>query len=736
MVTFLASSIKTVEEEPQIGTLPDLDSAVPAYVGLAERGPLTPTEVSSWDEYTEAFGAYKAGCMMPQTVRSFFSNGGQKCVILRRLNGTPVASNVTLQTAASGATYGTVLGTETETFELAPGDTLDISVDQGADDTATFDAAAASITCATAETYDIDDAQTLLVKIDGGSVQTATFNTADFADIDNATAAEIAAVINQDISGCFADVATDKVRITSDKQGTDSEVEVTGGTANTALGFSTTPVSGTGDVADISAVTVAEIKTVVENDVTGCTVSNVGNAVQIATDTPGVTGYIQVQATSSADTKLGLDNTEHQGTSGAAVDTLKCTASSVGEWGDSLQVRVTTPTSGKHTGNTAEFNLLVIKDSVIIETWPNVSMNDSAANFVETVVNHETTGSLYITVEDQDCGLTAPLDRPAGSTGTAVTSDLGSGSEGSAVDDATFTGGDDFDDLEAADIDLLAVPDRATVAVHNAMIAYCEVTRNGRVVGICDPPAGYTKAQIRTHNDSVTASENIGIYWPRVRIPNPSKTILGSTDLVVIPPSGMICGICARNDADKRAGPFVQPAGVYDGRMLGAVDLESDNHEVLRESTRDEVYPDRINPITWLKGYGVHVDGSRTKKGDGSFPSMGERRGISYIERVLKNGLQWVRHQNNTSALRGKVERTVRGYLLDWTNNGAFASNNPAQAFFVDGDVPGRGINNARVRAQNKLYVRVGIATAKPAEYVVILVSQDTRAIQEASLGR
>ncbi len=112
----------------------------------------------------------------------------------------------------------------------------------------TVDPTAAVITSGSSETYVISDGFTLTVIVDGGVVQTATFNTADFVAIGVATAAEIALVITDDIDGVTAaDVAGDVV-ITTASLGPSpfSTIEVTGGTANAVLNFSTTAVAGTG----------------------------------------------------------------------------------------------------------------------------------------------------------------------------------------------------------------------------------------------------------------------------------------------------------------------------------------------------------------------------------------------------------------------------------------------------------------------------------------------------------
>lgn len=97
-----------------------------------------------------------------------------------------------------------------------------------------------TVTSGNTETFTLSNGQTLTVKVDGQSAeQTVTFNTGDFGDIANALASEVAAVISTDLATPSATGGTSAgaVTITSDSGGT---IEVTGGTANAALGFPTT----------------------------------------------------------------------------------------------------------------------------------------------------------------------------------------------------------------------------------------------------------------------------------------------------------------------------------------------------------------------------------------------------------------------------------------------------------------------------------------------------------------
>lgn len=88
-----------------------------------------------------------------------------------------------------------------------------------------------------AEPYALSNGQFITLKVDDGSTQTVTFNTGDFVSIGAATAVEVAKVFNDDVTGGVAYVVGDKVQFESLTTGVNSQVEITGGTANAVLGF-------------------------------------------------------------------------------------------------------------------------------------------------------------------------------------------------------------------------------------------------------------------------------------------------------------------------------------------------------------------------------------------------------------------------------------------------------------------------------------------------------------------
>jgi hypothetical protein len=221
----------------------------------------------------------------------------------------------------------------------------------------------------------------------------------------------------------------------------------------------------------------------------------------------------------------------------------------------------------------------------------------------------------------------------------------------------------------------------------------------------------------------INLSEFGAIFWPRLEVLNPSKGVFGDTATIYTAPSGYVAGVFARTDASKDGGVYEPPAGTEVGLVRGCLGFESD--EVLDEEKRDLIYPKRINPITTTRGEGKYIDGVYTLKGNGNFPTIAERRGVIFIEQSIKDGIQFARHRNNDADLRAQLTRTCEAFLLVQMKNSAFRSKVPSEAFSVDF---GEALNPPASIFANRVNGRIGLATQKPAEFILMTYSQDTRA--------
>lgn len=281
------------------------------------------------------------------------------------------------------------------------------------------------------------------------------------------------------------------------------------------------------------------------------------------------------------------------------------------------------------------------------------------------------------------------------------------------------------------ELSLVTVPGVAAPDVHQGLLQYVQDHRRGQPFALIDLPEDASVVRARDYAQShlLGRSEFGAAYYPWLSVVSPSAR-LGSERRVAVPPSGAVAGLMARNDVARPGGLYDPPAGIDKGRLSGVVGLASD--EVMDERKRDVLYASRINPITTGVGLPFFVDGSRTLRADGSFPYVHERRTVSFIATTLRRGLQFARHRPNTEALRAEVGRTVRAFLLQQMNLGAFATQDPDTAFFVD---VSEQLNPPTSVRDGVLRVRVGLATAKPAEYIVLELVQDTRALESQVEG-
>ena len=113
------------------------------------------------------------------------------------------------------------------------------------------------------------------------------------AFLDAATAAEVAAEINADTANVVASDSSGRVKVASDTEGTSSKIQITGGSANAVLGFDTNEYSGSGDFADGSSVSAAQMATWINNESFGLTATTSAGAVVLTSDTSGSASEIE-----------------------------------------------------------------------------------------------------------------------------------------------------------------------------------------------------------------------------------------------------------------------------------------------------------------------------------------------------------------------------------------------------------------------------------------------------------
>lgn len=214
--------------------------------------------------------------------------------------------------------------------------------------------------------------------------------------------------------------------------------------------------------------------------------------------------------------------------------------------------------------------------------------------------------------------------------------------------------------------------------------------------------------------DVAQNSKFAAMYWPWVKVADP----LADNRPIVFPPLGHLAGIYARTDANRNVGKV--PAGTVDGALRFLVGLEIDS---ISQGERDLVYPSRINPLVSGTQTGLCVWGARTTSLQSEWRYINARRLFMFVEKSVYNSTHWIVFENNGPGLWARIKAQIQGFLTNLFNDGLFAGNTPAQAFFVTVDETNN--DQASIDA-GQVIIDVGIAPNKPAEFVRFRFQQKT----------
>jgi len=255
-----------------------------------------------------------------------------------------------------------------------------------------------------------------------------------------------------------------------------------------------------------------------------------------------------------------------------------------------------------------------------------------------------------------------------------------------------------------------ALDSKAVQAVQQALIDHCE--RMGDRVAILDPLPGLNVQAAADWRMKETGydSKYAALYYPWVEVADPTPEAPRPTTL--IPPSGHIAGVWARND-DTR-GVFKAPANET---IAGAVGLEM----TVTDSEQGVLNPNGVNCIRAFPGRGIRIWGARTLSSDPSWRYINVRRLFNFLEKSIQQGTQWAVFEPNDYALWQRMKRDISSFLKTQWMAGALFGATPDQAFFVKCDEEN---NPQETRDLGQLYVDIGVAPVKPAEFVIFRIGQ------------
>jgi uncharacterized protein len=241
------------------------------------------------------------------------------------------------------------------------------------------------------------------------------------------------------------------------------------------------------------------------------------------------------------------------------------------------------------------------------------------------------------------------------------------------------------------------------------LVEECE--RAGNRMAILDPPPGLQPQHVvewRTnvaHHDSPSAT----LYWPWIEVTEPV-----AEQPVLVPPSGHVAGVWARTD--NAHGIHRAPT---DGAVLGARGVA----HLIREDELEMLERAGVNGIRSFPGRGIRIWGSRTLSSDPEWRYVNVRRLFVYISESIKEGTRWAAFEPNDDELWSRLRSSIADFLTRLWSEGALFGSSPEEAFFVKCD---EETNPPDVIEAGKVVVEIGFAPLRPAEFVVLRISQLT----------
>jgi len=263
------------------------------------------------------------------------------------------------------------------------------------------------------------------------------------------------------------------------------------------------------------------------------------------------------------------------------------------------------------------------------------------------------------------------------------------------------------------DVSLIAVPGVGSSALVSAGLNYCanRSLSDCFFVGDMSQDADMVSEAETFVNDITTKNSYGAVYFPWIKMLDPTGA---SPDPILVPPSGYVAGLYAKTDAQR--GVWKAPAGT--GVALGgATGLAANLTDVQQGILNNQ----NVNCIRQFAASGIVLWGAKTISSDLEYGYIPVRRMAIFLRVSIYRGLQWAVFEPNDEPLWRQIRLNIRSFMTTLFRQGAFQGSTPSQAFFVkcDGETTTQDdINLGRVN------VLVGFAPLKPAEFVIVRISQ------------
>src|SRR5262249_370348 len=247
-------------------------------------------------------------------------------------------------------------------------------------------------------------------------------------------------------------------------------------------------------------------------------------------------------------------------------------------------------------------------------------------------------------------------------------------SPGANEDLVTFTGNDFIDALdtlrEIDDVNMISIPDClgglpgvSTDQVQGAVITHCQQLGDRFAVLAAHPGLALfqnpTTASVDEQRNTVDSPRGYAaLYYPWLRVPP-----AGVGSLILVPPSGHVCGIFARSDTTR--GVHKAPANEI---VNGALGVE----RAMSDIDQGQLNQRGINVVrVFAAGGRPQLWGARTTATDRNWQYVNIRRLFLFLEESIQEGIRWAVFEPNNQGLWEKLRRTITEFLTRVWRDGA-----------------------------------------------------------------
>jgi hypothetical protein len=187
-----------------------------------------------------------------------------------------------------------------------------------------------------------------------------------------------------------------------------------------------------------------------------------------------------------------------------------------------------------------------------------------------------------------------------------------------------------------------------------------------------------------------------------------------------VPSQGAVVGAYCKNDRDR--GVWKSPANMailgIEKPVVEVSNREQDSLNVDANTGKS------INVIRTFTGKGPIIWGARTLAGnDAEWRYVSVRRFFNFAEKSIKKSLESLVFEPNNPRTWVKIKAMVTSFLVEQWKAGALAGTKIEEAFFIE--IGPNTTTNAELLA-GIINVQIGMAVARPAEFIVVEFSHQT----------